>query len=116
VGDSGAHRGGAGLRLLLLSYLPYAFWGADSRSYYSFAHKLISEFYVSLDEKRRYLYPILMLPVSLLPGAPLRWLAILQHALGVVTLLATGLRRPENARALAAVDRAGDGALFQPFP
>jgi hypothetical protein len=78
---------GAILRGILLSYLPYAFWGADSRSYYSFAHKVISEFYVSLDEKRRYLYPMLMLPVSLLPGAPLRWIALLQHALGVATLV-----------------------------
>jgi hypothetical protein len=78
---------GAGLRVLFLSYLPYAFWGADSRSYFSFAHRLISELYVSLDEKRRFLYPILMVPVALLPGAPLRWLAILQHAFGVATLL-----------------------------
>lgn len=78
---------GAFLRVLLISYLPYAFWGADSRSYYSFAHKLISEFYVSLDEKRRFLYPILMVPVSLLPGPPLRWLVILQHALGVATIV-----------------------------
>ncbi|MGB8165932.1 MAG: hypothetical protein WCF18_00470 [Chthoniobacteraceae bacterium] len=78
---------GATLRLLLVSYLPYAFWGADSRSYYSFAHKVITEGYVSLDEKRRYLYPLLMLPVSLLPGAPLRWIAIFQHALGVATLV-----------------------------
>ncbi len=78
---------GGVLRLLLLSYLPYALWGADSRSYYSFAQRLITEGYVSLDEKRRFLYPILMLPVSLLPGPPLRWVAILQHALGVASLL-----------------------------
>ena len=78
---------GAGLRLLLLSYLPYAFWGADSRSYFSFAHRLVTELYVSLDEKRRFLYPILMLPISLLPGSPLRWVAILQHAFGVASLI-----------------------------
>ena len=78
---------GAVLRIVLISYLPYAYWGADSRSYYSFAHKLITEGYISLDEKRRFLYPILMVPVSLLPGSPLRWLAVLQHALGVITLV-----------------------------
>ena len=78
---------GAVLRIVLISYLPYAYWGADSRSYYSFAHKLITEGYVSLDEKRRFLYPILMVPVSLLPGSPLRWLAVLQHTLGVITLV-----------------------------
>ena len=78
---------GAALRLLLLSYLPYAFWGADSRSYFGFAHKLVTEGNISLPEKRRFLYPILMVPVALLPGAPLRWLAVLQHALGVVSLV-----------------------------
>lgn len=78
---------GAVLRLLLLSYLPYAYWGSDSRSYYSFVHQLLDEGNVSLDEKRRYLYPIFLLPVSLLPGAPLRWLAWIQHGLGLATLI-----------------------------
>jgi hypothetical protein len=78
---------GAGLRLLFISYLPFAYWGADSRSYFSFAHQLLANHDVSLDEKRRFLYPILMVPVALLPGAPLRWLAVLQHALGVLSLL-----------------------------
>lgn len=78
---------GAALRLLLLSYMPYAYWGSDSRSYYRFADMLLSEGYISLGEKRRYLYPLLMLPVSLLPGETLRWLAWLQHGLGVITLV-----------------------------
>ena len=78
---------GAFLRVLLLSYLPYAYWGSDSKSYYSFAHQLLSRGDISLDEKRRYLYPILMLPVSLLPGAPLRWVAVLQHLLGLISVL-----------------------------
>ncbi len=78
---------GAVLRLLLLNYLPYGYWGSDSKSYYSFAHMLLSDGYVSLDEKRRYLYPLLMVPVSVLPGAPLKWLAWFQHALGLLTVL-----------------------------
>ena len=78
---------GAMLRILLTSYLPYGFWGPDSRSFYSFAHKLLHTGAFSLGEKRRFLYPILMVPVSLLPGAPLRWLAYFQHAFGVLTLL-----------------------------
>src|SRR5687767_9887196 len=78
---------GAALRILLMSYLPYGYWGSDSKSYYSFAHMLLSEGYVSLDEKRRYLYPLLMAPVSLLPGAPLKWIAWLQHGLGLITVL-----------------------------
>jgi hypothetical protein len=78
---------GAIIRVLLISYLPYALWGADSRSYYSFAHQLLANSYITLDEKRRYLYPILMLFVSVLPGSPLRWVAFFQHALGLVTLV-----------------------------
>lgn len=78
---------GAVLRLMLLSYMPYAYWGSDSKSYFSFAHMLLGEGYVSLDEKRRYLYPIFMVPVAALPGAPLKWLAWLQHALGLCSLL-----------------------------
>jgi len=78
---------GGFLRALFLSYLPYAYWGTDSKSYYSFTHQLLASGDISLDEKRRYLYPILMLPVSVLPGAPLRWLALLQHLLGLVSVL-----------------------------
>jgi hypothetical protein len=89
---------GAVLRLLLLSYVPYAYWGSDSKSYYSFVHQLLEQGVVNLDEKRRYLYPFFLLPVSLLPGEPLRWLAWLQHGLGLITLIpiAYVLRRTLN--------------------
>ena len=70
-----------------MSYLPYAFWGADSKSNYSFAHILIYHGGISLGGKRRFLYPILMLPISLLPGGALRWLPLFQHTLGVASLL-----------------------------
>ncbi len=75
------------LRALFLSYHPYAYWGSDSRSYFSFAHMLLSDGYVSLDEKRRYLYPMLMVPVSALPDTPLKWLAFFQHAMGLCAVL-----------------------------
>src|SRR5215217_3706319 len=78
---------GAVLRLLLLSYSPYAYWGSDSKSYFSFAHKLIEEHYISLDEKRRFLYPMLMAVIAMLPGATLKWIAFLQHGLGLATLV-----------------------------
>jgi hypothetical protein len=78
---------GAVLRLLLLHYSPYAYWGSDSRSYYSFAHKLLTEGYISLDEKRRFFYPIMMVPVSLLPGPTLKSLALFQHGLGLLSLI-----------------------------
>src|ERR1700733_2674871 len=81
---------GAVVRALLLSYLPYAYWGADSRSYFSFAHRLFHDGAFSLGGKRRFLYPILMVPVTMLPGGPLRWLPWFQHALGFATLLPLG--------------------------
>jgi hypothetical protein len=81
---------GAILRGLMLSYLPYAYWGSDSRSYYGFTEQLLDTGKISLYDKRRYLYLIGMLPVTLLPGSPLKWLAWLQHAFGLLTLIPLG--------------------------
>src|SRR4051812_36313027 len=75
------------LRLLLLSYIPYAYWGSDSRSYFDFAYKLYHEHYFSLVEKRRFLYPIFVAVVNALPGSPLRWLAWLQHGFGLLAVV-----------------------------
>jgi len=75
------------LRILFVSYMPYALWGADSRSFFAFTHKLFLNHSFSLGDKRRYLYPLLMAPVTLLPGGTLRWLAIFQHLLGWITLI-----------------------------
>src|SRR5687768_11170988 len=73
---------GGMFRGLLMSYLPYAYWGSDSRSYFGFTEILLNEGEFSLSDKRRYLYPIFMLPVTLLPGSPLKWLAWIQHSFG----------------------------------
>jgi len=78
---------GALLRILLTSYLPYAYWNADSRSFYTFTQKFVQHSWLSLGDKRRYLYPLLLLPISYLPGGVLRWLPILQHTFGLITLV-----------------------------
>ncbi|MDR3405653.1 MAG: hypothetical protein P4L99_24375 [Chthoniobacter sp.] len=78
---------GAFLRILLMSYLPYGYWGGDSRSFYVFAHRFLLNGSLSLPEKRRYLYPLLVLPISYLPGGTLRWLPLFQHSLGWITLV-----------------------------
>jgi hypothetical protein len=78
---------GAILRGLLLSYSPYAYWGADSGSYFGFSFNLLTRGEISLYDKRRYLYPIFLLPISLLPGSPLRWLAWVQPLIGLATLV-----------------------------
>ena len=75
------------LRACLLSYSPYAYWGSDSRSYFDFTFKLYNDHYFSLVEKRRFLYPIFLAFVYMLPGSPLRWLALIQHAFGILTLI-----------------------------
>lgn len=79
---------GAALRLILLHYSPYAYWGSDSRSFYGFTTGVLDDFYFSINEKRRYLYPIFLLPVTLLPGATLQTLAWIQAALGLGTVVA----------------------------
>jgi len=78
---------GGVLRWMLTSYLPYAYWGSDSRSYFSFAELLLDSGKISLYDKRRYLYPIYLLPVSMLPGATLKWVAWIQHLGGLLTLV-----------------------------
>ncbi|HEY8901361.1 MAG TPA: hypothetical protein VIM61_13195 [Chthoniobacterales bacterium] len=75
------------LRVVLTAYQPYAYWGSDSESYYSFAYRLFSEGVVAIPQKRRLLYPILLMPVDLLPGSPLRWLVFFQHVMGLLTLV-----------------------------
>lgn len=78
---------GAVLRWMLLSYSPYAYWGSDSRSYFSFAELFLEKGKISLDDKRRFLYPIYLLPVAALPGATLKWIAWIQHLGGLLTLV-----------------------------
>lgn len=77
---------GAFLRLCFLRYMPYAYWGADSRSYYDFTFKLVTTHGFSLNEKRRLLYPLYAALVTMLPGTPLHWFAWLQHGFGLLTL------------------------------
>src|SRR5260221_10529747 len=77
---------GAVLRVLFTSYIPYAVWAPDTRSYYIFTHKLLYHGWFSLAEKRRYLYPLVLAPISLLPGGVMRWLPFIQHALGLTCL------------------------------
>lgn len=75
------------LRAMLLSYSPLAYWGSDSRSYFEFTTRLLIDGDTSLNEKRRFLYPLFLLPVTLLPGSPIRWVALLQAGLGLASIL-----------------------------
>lgn len=75
------------LRAILTAYQPLAYWGSDSESYFSFAYRLLNEGAVSIPAKRRIFYPILLLPVAMLPGSPLQWLLLFQHVMGLLTLI-----------------------------
>lgn len=78
---------GAILRILYIHSSPYAFFGADSRSFMGFTNGALTDFYFSINEKRRYFYPLFLFPISLLPGGTLRWLAVIQAVLGLLSLL-----------------------------
>lgn len=75
------------LRAILTAYQPFAYWGSDSESYFSFAHRLLDEGIASIPAKRRIVYPLLLLPVTILPGSPLKWLVFFQHVMGLLTLI-----------------------------
>jgi len=76
-----------GVRVALLSYLPLAQWTPDSMSFFEFAWKAHASGEWYLNEKRRYLYPIVLYAVEFLPGATLRWVAWLQHLAGILCVV-----------------------------
>ncbi len=81
---------GAVLRIWLLSALPEGSYSADSSSFFETTRKLMlkNEFLVS--HKRRWLYPLLLLPTPFIPPSPIRVVPIVQHALGLVTIFGVG--------------------------
>lgn len=81
---------GAILRILLIHYSPFAYWGSDSDSFFWFTRRLLLEGAISLPAKRHFLYPLFLTPVTLLPGSTLEWLAAIQHSLGLLTTVAVG--------------------------
>lgn len=76
------------LRAELMRVIPFAFFGADSGSYAHTMHKLWVEGGLSVQEKRRWLYPILLVPLPASPFSILSTLAFLQHLLGLASILA----------------------------
>ncbi len=78
---------GLAVRVLLSILQPYAYYGSDSESYFSFTYRLLTDDVASIPEKRRYVYPLLLLPAGILPGGALRWIVGFQHLLGLVTIL-----------------------------
>ncbi len=83
---------GAVLRLCLLAAEPEGFYGSDSPSYFEAAAKVWSRNHGNMlfTEKRRWLYPLLLVPLPILPAGPARTIPLFQHLLGLATLFGIG--------------------------
>ena len=81
---------GAALRLSVLFTLPEAYYGSDSNSYFQTTAKLWTEGDFELGSKRRWIYPLLLMPTPALPGGTLQIIAVAQHALGLATIFGIG--------------------------
>ncbi len=78
------------LRWQLLLSIPEAFYGADSNSYLETAYKLWEQQKFVFSEKRRGLYPLLLVLAPLLPGSTAQLVAVLQHLFGLLAIPAIG--------------------------
>lgn len=82
---------GAILRLSLLSAVPEGYYGPDSNSYFDTTSALWLHHKWDMGPKRRWVYPLLLLPTPILPGRNVATIAVVQHGLGLlVTVLGMG--------------------------
>lgn len=83
---------GALLRIWFLAAIPEAYYGSDSPSYFEATAKLWSRNHgrTLFTEKRRWLYPMLLMPLPLLPVSPARTIPIFQALLGLGTVFGVG--------------------------
>ena len=70
--------------------IPVGYFGDDSFSYYEFSQRLFDEGIVDLNEKRRWLYPIFLAFVDALPGPGWTAVPLIQHVIGLFTVLGIG--------------------------
>lgn len=81
---------GAALRISVLMTIPEGYYGADSNSYFQTTATLWTTGELELKSKRRWIYPLLLIPTPLLPGTTAQVIAVAQHAVGLATLLGIG--------------------------
>jgi hypothetical protein len=81
---------GAILRISLLMALPEGYYGPDSNSYFDTTSSLWLHGKWDLGPKRRWVYPLLLIPTPALPGRTVVAIAIIQHAVGLLTVLGIG--------------------------
>lgn len=92
---------GAILRLSFLIAVPESYYGNDSNSYFVSAHSVILDHRFDFPPKRRFIYPLLLIPTPLVPFCnAVQFVAVAQHTLGLLMIYGIGwvtghlMRRP----------------------
>lgn len=80
----------AALRLSFLVAIPEAYYGSDSNSYFSTTARLYTKGKFKIEEKRRWLYPLLLTAAPPLPGSVPQTVAVVQHLLGLAMIPGIG--------------------------
>ena len=81
---------GAFLRISFVASIPEAHYSADAGSYFEAADYRWNRHKTKFNEKRRWLYPVLLLGAPLLPGSTAKAVAVTQHAVGLAAVVAAG--------------------------
>ncbi|MEI6033759.1 MAG: hypothetical protein WCS65_05710 [Verrucomicrobiae bacterium] len=81
---------GGWLRFEMAQTLPVIFYGSDSHSYFRSVVDLWTCGALHVPEKRRWLYPLFLLPLPLSPFSPSATLAAIQHIIGLLVVVPIG--------------------------
>ena len=81
---------GLWLRVLILHATPEAMLTADTNSYWDCVSRLWNDGKFSIPEKRRWLYPLLLMPAPALPGNTPQAVALAQHSAGLLAIFGVG--------------------------
>lgn len=81
---------GLWLRSTILLATPEAMLTADTNSYWDTVSRLWNDGKFGIPEKRRWLYPLLLMAAPVLPGNTPQAVALAQHALGLVAIVGVG--------------------------
>jgi hypothetical protein len=81
---------GAILRIWFLMAIPEGSYSADSSSFFEPTRRLVLKHTWDVSAKRRWLYPVLLVPTAFLPSSPVRIVPVVQHAMGLLTIFGVG--------------------------
>jgi hypothetical protein len=78
------------LRASFLHAIPEIYYGSDSNSYFETAWRFWTDGDIILKPKRRFLYPIVLIFMPILPGSTAVAVAFIQHLLGLAVIVGIG--------------------------